>query len=132
VTSNDSAPNGTWTTRDAWLLLAIGDHRRGSTLSRVIGSADAREHDIPTESECASIIGTLIASGLVEVKANRYRVTPTGRRVVKSASGEWFLQPSNLLPHLAENRRVKGVVNFADGEFKEAYQAYSHRARWWV
>jgi len=130
VTPYDSVAAGTWTTRDAWLLLSIGDHgRRGCRLSRIIGSADARNHDIPTESECASIIGTLIASGLVEVKDDRYRVTPTGKKVVKLASGEFFLQSHTLLPHLAENRRVEGKVNFADGDFDEAYQAYRHRAR---
>ena len=129
VTPNDSTAAGTWTTRDAWLLLSIGDHgRHGCRLSRVIGSADARNHDIPTESECASIIGTLIASGLVEVKDDYFRVTPTGRKIVKLASGEFFLQSRTLLPPLAENRRVEGQVHFADGEFDEAYQAYRHRA----
>lgn len=129
VTPNDSSAAGTWTTRDAWLLLSIGDHgRHGCGLSSVLGSADARNHDIPTESECASIIGTLIASGLVDVNDDHYRVTPTGRKIVKFASGEFFLQSRTLLPPLAENRRVEGKVDFADGEFDEAYRAYRHRA----
>ena len=128
VTPNDSAAAGTWTTRDAWLLLSIGDHgRHGCRLSSVLGSADARKHDIPTESECASIIGTLIASGLVEMKDDHYRVTPTGKEIVKLASGEFFLQSRTVLPPLAENRRVEGKVAFADDEFDEAYQAYRQR-----
>ena len=64
----------------------------------------------------------------MEVKDDHYRVTPTGREIVKLASGEFFLQSRTLLPPLAENRRVEGSVNFADGEFDEAYQAYRHRA----
>jgi hypothetical protein len=64
----------------------------------------------------------------VEVKDDHYRVTPTGRKFVKLTSGEFILQSRTLLLPLAENRRVEGQVNFADGEFDEAYQAYRHRA----
>jgi hypothetical protein len=64
----------------------------------------------------------------VEVKDDHYRVTPTGRKIVKLTSGEFILQSRTLLIPLAENRRVEGQVNFADGEFDEAYQAYRHRA----
>jgi hypothetical protein len=130
VRADDNAAASAWTTRDAWLLLAIGDHRkRACSLSDLIGSADARDHDVPTESECACIIGTLIASGLVEVAKDRYRVTPTGQKIVRSASGELFLQSRRLLPALAEIPRVAGEFIFRDGEFAEAFRAYRRRAK---
>lgn len=53
-----------WGFTEAWLLLSIGDHgKRGCTLSTMLGSADARNHDVPTEDAAARALVVLKRRG---------------------------------------------------------------------
>ena len=64
-----------WTGPDAWILASVTPSRRGFDLSRVIGTADAFNHDIPSRDQLASSLGALIDAGLVEVADKRFRLT---------------------------------------------------------
>lgn len=115
-----------WGFIEAWLLLSIGDYgRRGCTLSRMIASADARNHDIPIEEAAAVALGRLKSSGLVVVNGERLVVTKRGRQIRKKRSGGFFEEASSLLPFLAEVPCRGGRHDFEAGEYEAAYKAYA-------
>lgn len=122
-----------WGFTEAWLLLSIGDHgKRGCTLSTMIGHADARNHDIPTEDAASRALGCLEASGLITSTGKRFSVTKAGHQIYKQRSGGFFEEPNSLLPLLAEIPHREGVHRFAPGEFRDAYEAYARRMRRWT
>jgi len=115
-----------WGFIEAWLLLSIGDHgRRGCTLSRMIASADARNHDIPSEEAAAVALGRLESSGLVVTDGGRLVSTEQGRQIRKKRSGGWWEESSSLLPFLAEVPCREGRHYFEPGEYESAYKAYA-------
>lgn len=119
---------GSWTFPDAWLLTAIGQFgRRGTSLSDLIGAADALNHDVPTEAQAASSLGRLIASGLLEVADGRYRLTRQGRSIYKRRQGGMFELSGSVLMALESVPRVDDNVAFAEGEFQAAYEEYVRR-----
>lgn len=63
--SPHDAPQG-WTTSDALLLLSVG-RRRGVSIDSLLSTTDARDASVPSETESAVGLGTLMASGLVEI-----------------------------------------------------------------
>jgi hypothetical protein len=126
--SPPSQQSPTWGFTEAWLLLSIGDHgSSGCTLSQMIGTADARNHDIPTREATAVALGRLEASGLVECSAERLTATKEGRHLVKQRSADFFRQASSLLPFLAEVPCREGLHRFEPGEFESAYEEYAKR-----
>lgn len=83
-----------WGFTEAWLLLSIGDHgRQGCTLSTMLGSADARNHDIPIEDAAARALGRLEASGLITSTGGSFSVTKLGRQIRKQRSGASLRRP---------------------------------------
>ena len=122
--SSQAAP--AWGFTEAWLLLSIGD-QRSCTLTQMIGTADARNHDIPTELATALALGRLEASGLIGTSEKKIMATKEGRKIVKRRSGEFFQQASSLLPLLAEVPCRDDLHRFAPGEFHAAYEAYARR-----
>jgi hypothetical protein len=117
-----------WTFSDAWLLTAIGQSgQQGSSLSELIGAADALNHDVPTEAQASSSLGRLIASGLLEVADGRYRMTREGRSVYKRRQGGMFELSGSVLVALESIQCVDGKVEFGDGEFQTAYEDYVRR-----
>ena len=126
-------PEPGWGFTDAWLLLSIGDHgRRGCTLSRMLGSADARAHDIPTEEAASRTLGRLEASGLISSSRGKYSVTKAGRQIRKRRSGRFFEEATSLLPILAQVPCQDDEHQFEPGEFLAAYEAYARRMRSWT
>jgi hypothetical protein len=90
LASSHDAP--AWGFIEAWLLLSIDDHgRRGCNLSQMIGTADGRNHDIPTEQATATALGRLEASGLIDSSARTFKVSKEATRsssdVPESSSG---------------------------------------------
>ena len=119
-----------WGFTEAWLLLSIGDHGRpGCTLSTMLGSADARNHDIPTEDAAARALGRLEASGLITSTGGSFSVTKLGRQIRKQRSGGFFEEATSLLPLLAQVPCRDGEHRFEPGEFRAAYEAYARRMR---
>jgi hypothetical protein len=77
-----------WSFTDAWLLTAAGGYgRKGCTLTRLIATADALNHDVATEAQASESLGRLIASDLLSFGRGKFRVTETGRAVYKHRSG---------------------------------------------
>lgn len=93
----------------------------------MIGTADARNHDIPTEEATAIALGRLEAAGLIEFSAKRLTVTKEGRRIVKQRSGDFLGQASSLIPLLAEVPCRDVLHRFEPGQFDSAYDAYAKR-----
>lgn len=116
-----------WTWVDAWVLAAVVDQSRGADLSELIGHADALNHAIPTRDELASSLGALVAAGLVEVAADRYRTTSAGRAL----RGEWTAGTRSwsdvLLPRLAALPRSEVELPLTQEQVRTAYQAYWDR-----
>lgn len=116
-----------WTFSDAWLLTAIGGFgRRGCSLSKMIGAADALNHDIPAETQAAVSLGRLIASGLVDVREH-YRVTSMGRAIYRRRRGGMFEISGSVLDALGSVQCLEGKAEFAPGEFQDAYEQYARR-----
>jgi hypothetical protein len=65
----------------AWILLAVlmHDPERGGDLVSVISTADYINHAIPPYEELARALEDLLASGLIEEGAGRYRAAPAVR-----------------------------------------------------
>lgn len=119
-----------WSFTDAWLLTsASGYGRRGCTLTNLIGTADARNHDVATEADAAKSLGRLIASDLLVVKNGKFCATDTGRSLYKRRSGGWFEESGSVLQLLSEVPLVEGTWEFAPGEYMAAYEEYSRRMR---
>jgi hypothetical protein len=117
-----------WTFSDAWLLTAIGKFgRRGCSLSEMIGSADALNHDIPTETQAAESLGRLLAANLVVVRSGRYRVSASGRAIYKRRQGGMFQLSGSVLAVLVSVPCADGKLEFAPGEFRAAYDEYARR-----
>lgn len=112
-----------WSNPDAWILASITASRRGSTLSRVIGTADAFNHDIPGRDQLASSIGALIDAGLVDVNNGRFRLTRNGKRIRRTWRGGAF-DWSQMLPHLERIPRSSRAYPLRSEEWQRAYDEY--------
>lgn len=112
-----------WTSPDAWILASIADSRRGSTLSHVIGTADAFNHDIPSRDQLASSVGALVDAGLVDVADGRFRLTRDGKRIRKAWRGGAF-EWGQMLPHLEPIPRGSREYPLTSEEWKRAYDEY--------
>ena len=115
-----------WTSPDAWILASITTQRRGSTLCRVIGNADAINHDIPGRDQLASSIGALMDAGLVAATNGRIRLTREGRRIRKHWRGGTFEWP-HMLSHLEALHRSNREFPLTAEEWQRAYDAYYPR-----
>jgi hypothetical protein len=93
----------------------------------MIGAADALNHDIPTETQPGASLGRLVASGLIDVRGARYRVTKTGRAIYKRRQGGMFQLSGSVLKALGSVQCVEGRVDFALGELQAAYEEYARR-----
>lgn len=112
-----------WTGSDAWIVASVTPSRRGFDLSRVIGTADAFNHDIPSRDQLASSLGALIDAGLVEVADGRFRLTRHGKRIRKTwraGAFEW----NQMLPHLTPIPRSSHEYPLTSEEWQSAYDEY--------
>ncbi|GAB3922087.1 hypothetical protein GCM10011575_14590 [Microlunatus endophyticus] len=115
---------GPWSHADAWILAATSSGRRGSTLSGLIGSADAINHDIPTRDQLASSLGALLQAGLIEHHDGRFRTTRPGKLIRKHWRGGLFNWSATLLPQLQQLPRAGVEWPLTEDEFRAAYEAY--------
>jgi len=112
-----------WTSPDAWILASITPSRRGFPLSRVIATADAFNHDIPSRDQLASSIGALIDAGLIEVTDGRFRLTRDGKRIRKTWRGGAF-EWGQMLPHLTPIPRTSREYPLTSEDWQRAYDEY--------
>jgi hypothetical protein len=112
-----------WTSADAWILASISPSRRGFTLSRVIGTADAFNHDIPSRDQLASSLGALIDARLIELTDGGFRLTRDGKRIRKTLRGGAF-EWGQMLPHLKPIPRSSREYPLTSGEWQAAYDEY--------
>jgi hypothetical protein len=77
--------------------------RRWIKLRRIIGTADAINHAIPTETEVDGAVRRLSSAGLLGVRGDRMALTAEGRRLIRSVRGKtWRDQWDPLVQSLAE------------------------------
>jgi hypothetical protein len=121
-----------WSFSDAWLMIAaFGFGRRGCDLSQLIASADAYNHDIPTEAIVCGSIGRLRASGLMSVTDLHVRLTDDGRALAKRATGGMFERSPHLLRLLAEWPLSEGAWDeLPQGAWQDAYDEYRARSKY--
>lgn len=140
MTAHDT-PEG-WTTSDALLLLSVG-RRRGVSIDSLLSTTDARDTSVPSETESAVGLGTLMASGLVEIVEGGFCVTPRGRALIGQLSGRDGIvgQVGALQPFFEGIQRIEGIYLFAPGEYAAVLEARARRPerrrpsrrrrRWW-
>lgn len=135
--SPHDAPEG-WTTSDALLLLSVG-RRRGVSIDSLLSTTDARDASVPSETASAVGLGTLMASGLVEIVEGGFCVTPRGRALIGQLSGRegTISQVGALQPFFEGIQRIEGIYLFAPGEYAAVLEARTQRSRaprrrrWW-
>jgi hypothetical protein len=119
-----------WSFTDAWLLTAAAGYGRGGcTLTRLIATADALNHDVATEAQAAQSLGRLTASNLLSFERGKFRATESGRAIYKKRSRGWFEQSGSVHLLLSGVPLVEGVWEFEHGEYEAACEAYSRRTR---
>ena len=117
-----------WQFPDAWLMIsAAGYGRRGCDLSHLIGTADAYNHDIPTEVAVERSVGCLVASGFMVASGLRVALTADGRKLAKRAKGGMFERVPRLLELLDGHSRQEGVWDLPPGAWQRAYDEYRAR-----
>lgn len=84
----------TWTHADAWVLAALGgtSATEPSSLSGLIGRADAMEHAVLEPAEFAQSAGRLITAGLIATDSEQhYWLTEAGQRLHadRTQRGSW-------------------------------------------
>ena len=110
------------------MVSAAGCGRRGCDLSRLIGTADAYNHDIPTEDVIERSIGRLVASGLMTASHDlRVRLTREGRKTARKAKGGMFERAPHLLDLLQAHPLTEGHWPLPPGAWQTAYDAYVRR-----
>jgi hypothetical protein len=121
-----------WSFEDAWLLIAASDFgRRGCDLSQLIASADAYNHDIPTEEVVRRSIGRLRASGLMSVAGLQLHLTGDGRALAKRATGGMFERGPHLLRLLdAWPFRDGCWDDLPQGAWQDSYDEYRGRSKY--
>jgi len=103
---------------------------RGCDLSRLIGTADAYNHDIPTEEIIERSVGRLVASGLIASEDLRVRLSADGRTLAKQAKGGMFDRAPNLLQLLASRPLVEGRWLLPTRAWQNAYDRYRARMKY--
>lgn len=117
-----------WDFPDAWLMIsAAGFVRRGCDLSHLIGTADAYNHDIPSQAQVERSIGRLVASGLATTSDLRVRLSKQGRALAKQAHGGMFERAPNLLLLLSRWPLREGRWALPQGAWQAAYDQYRSR-----
>lgn len=120
-----------WDFADAWLMVAAsGSGRRGYDLSQLIVSADAHNHDIPTEEVVRRSEGRLSSSGLMAVADGRVRLTDEGGRLAKCATGGMFERAPLLLNLLRDRPLAEGQWDeLSPGAWQDTYDQYRARSK---
>lgn len=109
------------------MIAASGAGRRGCELTWLIATADAYNHDIPTEFTVERSIGRLVASGLAETSDLRVGLTRDGRRFAKQARGRMFERAPKLLQLLQAVPLSEGHWQLPTGAWQQAYDNYRQR-----
>lgn len=97
-----------------------------------IGSYDAHDHDVLPEAEFVGSLSALIASGLVDAVADRFRLTSEGKRIAKAARGGMFEIARSVLPDLSAVPRYPGDFQLPTGQYHEAWLAYHTDMQRWM
>jgi len=119
---------GEWSDSDAWILASLRGSGKGMSLSRLIGSADGHNHDIPSRAELASALGNLIAAGLAEKTNRGFSITKQGEALNKHwEEGGLFDWIDKLLPHLQKLPFPSVDYPLTDAEVRKAVAAYRRR-----
>ena len=106
-------------------MIAASRHgRRGCDLAELIASADAYNHDIPTEAIVRRSVGRLVASGLLTIADKRMRLSRDGRALARQAKGGMFERAPSLLRLLQRHPLREGEWDLPSGAWQEAYERY--------
>ena len=97
------------------MIAASGFGRRGCDVSHLIGTADAYNHDIPTEAMIERSIG------LMTTTDDLVALTTEGRRLAKQAEGGMFERSPNMLRLLRTRPVVEGRWSLPPGAWQGAY-----------
>lgn len=124
----DPAMSPGWVLADAWVLAAIGVHRRPCSLADVIASGDWIEHAILLEDEIEVALGKLTGADLVRVFENwTFELTDMGETLW---AGEGGAAPGRITVVLAQLLAVEpgsGIVSLPQGAMEKAVVEYRDR-----
>lgn len=116
-----------WTVNDAWLLAAIAMTGAAKTLAKVIGTADAIDHNVCTEAEFCESVGRLIAAGLVAADPgqDRYQPTASGTEIRKHWRKGMFTWGAAITPQLERLGQPQDVSwSLPEGAYDRAVSSY--------
>ncbi len=94
------------------------------SVTRVIASYDAHNHDVLPETMFVASLSALIHSGLVDVDGDRFKLTPAGRRIAKARRGGMFEIARSVLPLLSRIPRGAGTYHLPPGHYDQAVKDY--------
>ncbi|HKD87486.1 MAG TPA: hypothetical protein VKB62_03045 [Streptosporangiaceae bacterium] len=119
--------NDSWTVSDAWLLAAIALTGGAKTLAKVIGTADAIDHNVCTEVEFCRSVGRLIAAGLIAADPyqDRYRPTTDGAAIPKHWRKGMFTWAAAITPQLERLSQPHDASwSLPEGAYDQAVSCY--------
>lgn len=114
-----------WDSIDAWVLAAIGVHRRRCTLVELIASADWINHAVLLEGEVNSALGKLVGSGLVRVFDDwTFELTDDGSSLWPDGARDPVDQLRFAEEGLSDIAPSSAPVKLPDGAMDDALEQY--------
>ena len=119
--------------KNAWILLAINGFSgfKYVPLEKIIGAADAINHDIPSCEVLESAIGWLVENGLVEKIDIGFRLTRNGHDLMTEINSKTnkIFEAWNLLEQRFSDAKATGkFTEISKVEWQQAYETYCNRA----
>jgi hypothetical protein len=120
---------------DVWLFLSVANasRRRGASLDNVIAMGDAINRDIFTPQQLRTGSAKLIAASLMEIDAERFRLTDEGRALYRRCRGgglrsEWSALERELdVSNAPVDEARWPYPQMTDEVVQQAYERYRKR-----
>lgn len=116
-----------WTINDAWVLAAITMRPGATTLTELIATADAIDHNVFTEAEFCRSISRLLVAGLIgaDQEADRYWPTEQGSAIRKRWRQGMFTWADAIGPQLERLGQPQDARwSLPQGAFDQAVSSY--------
>jgi hypothetical protein len=89
-----------WTSYDAVVLTAVALGGGGS-LDRLLSTIDVCNHDVPPFEVVGPALARLVGAGLLERRKSGFRLTRSGRKLVRATQAGSIERVSEVRAHLA-------------------------------
>lgn len=111
----------------AWILLSVTT--QPTSLHRIIATADAINHAIPTQEELNVSLGWLAHRGLIRKDGELYRLTETGGELTQRVAAKWATRREewNALAEMLSALIGAGAPpdTLTEGQVEKACKAYN-------